>query len=56
LHDNLDIQWSGYNDTLPLFVEETLKKIKDLNLADQKEFFDQCKEKKIMDFKNFMFE
>lgn len=24
-HDNINLEWSGYNDTLPLFVEETIK-------------------------------
>lgn len=39
-HDNYNLEWSGYNDTLSLFVEETLKKIKEMNVADQREYFD----------------
>lgn len=34
-HDNFNIQWRGYNDSLPTFVEETLKRIKGMNLKEQ---------------------
>lgn len=33
-HDNFNIQWKGYNDSLPVFVEETLKRIKNINLKE----------------------
>jgi secreted Zn-dependent insulinase-like peptidase len=33
-HDNYNIQWSGYSDSLPKFVEETLKRIRGLKLEE----------------------
>ena len=36
-HDNYNISWSGFSDSLPVFVEETLKRIKSLNVAEQKD-------------------
>ena len=38
-HDNVNIEWSGYNDTLPLFVEETIKKIKEMKISEQEDYF-----------------
>ena len=38
-HDNFNIEWSGFNDSLPTFVEETLKRIHTFNVADQKDYF-----------------
>ena len=32
-HDNVNIQWSGFSDSLPTFVEETLKRIRGLQVA-----------------------
>lgn len=26
-HDNFNMTWAGFNDSLPIFVEETLKRI-----------------------------
>lgn len=39
-HDNFNIQWRGYDDSLPVFVEETLKRIKNMNLNEQRDTFD----------------
>lgn len=55
-HDNYNIQWSGFNDSLPIFVEETLKRIKALNVAEHREFFEQCKEKLMQEWHNFYLE
>ena len=33
-HDNYNLEWSGYNDTLPLFVEETIKQIKEMKTSE----------------------
>lgn len=44
-HDNFNIQWRGYDDSLPVFVEETLKRIKNMNLSEQRDTFEQVKEK-----------
>jgi secreted Zn-dependent insulinase-like peptidase len=51
-HDNFNIQWSGFSDSLPIFVEETLKRIKGLNMGEQRDFFDQCKEKLMQEWFN----
>ena len=32
--DNLNIQWQGYSDSLPTFIEETLKRVKSLNVKE----------------------
>mmetsp|Transcript_9409 Transcript_9409/g.7190 ORF Transcript_9409/g.7190 Transcript_9409/m.7190 type:complete len:107 (+) Transcript_9409:313-633(+) len=34
LHNNLDVQWMGYDDTLPHFVQETIKNLKHINMAE----------------------
>ena len=44
-HDNVNIQWSGFSDSLPTFVEETLKRIKGLRVHDMPDTFAQVKEK-----------
>jgi hypothetical protein len=33
-HDNYNIEWSGYNDTIPLFVEETIHKLKEMKVSE----------------------
>jgi secreted Zn-dependent insulinase-like peptidase len=55
-HDNYNIQWSGYSDSLPKFVEETLKRMKGINLAQQEELFNQVKEKLLQEWYNFYYE
>lgn len=32
-HDNLNIKWSGYNDSLPTFVIETMKRIRAIDMS-----------------------
>lgn len=41
---------------MPNFVYETIKIIKGLKMEEQKEFFEQSKEKLIKEFKNFYLE
>ena len=55
-HDNYNIQWSGYSDSLPKFVEETLRRMKGINLAQQEELFNQVKEKLLQEWYNFYYE
>lgn len=55
-HDNFNIEWRGYDDSLPTFVEETLKRIKNMNINEQKESFDQVKEKLQQEWHNFYYE
>lgn len=30
LHNNVDFKWSGFNDSMPNFIQETIKRIKNL--------------------------
>lgn len=38
-HDNININWKGYNDSLPTFVKETLKRIKSFNSSENEDIF-----------------
>ena len=42
--DNIDMQWSGFNDSLVNFVSETLQKINAFASLDCREIFEQVKE------------
>ncbi len=55
-HDNYNISWSGFSDSLPVFVEETLKRMKAFNVAEHREFFEQVKEKLMQEWHNFYLE
>jgi len=55
-HDNYNIQWSGFSDSLPVFVEETLKRMRNFNVADHPDYFHQCKEKLMQEWHNFYLE
>jgi secreted Zn-dependent insulinase-like peptidase len=55
-HDNVNIQWSGFSDSLPTFVEETLKRIKGLRVHDMPDTFAQVKEKLMQNWFNFYLE
>lgn len=39
-HDNYNIQWSGFSDSLPTFVEETLKRLRAFDVRKAEEYFD----------------
>jgi len=32
--DNIEFTWSGFNDSLPTFVLETIKRVKDMKNSD----------------------
>ena len=51
--DNIDLQWSGFNDSLVVFVSETLQKICALKDADLHEIFNQVKEQLLQEWKNY---
>ena len=38
-HDNINFKWKGYSDSLPTFVDETLKRIRAFNPADNEDIF-----------------
>lgn len=54
--DNYNIQWGGFSDSLPTFVEETLKRIKGFNAAEHEPLFNQVKEKLMQQWYNFYLE
>jgi|LauGreDrversion4_2_1035121.scaffolds.fasta_scaffold143966_1 hypothetical protein len=37
--DNVEFNWSGFNDSLPIYVTETVKRIKAMKSADLEEIF-----------------
>jgi secreted Zn-dependent insulinase-like peptidase len=39
LADNVEFSWSGFNDSLPTYVTETVKRIKGMKSADLEEIF-----------------
>jgi secreted Zn-dependent insulinase-like peptidase len=51
--DNVEFTWSGFNDSLPVFVIETINRIKAMKSADIKDIFDQKKESMLQEYKNF---
>lgn len=55
-HDNFNVQWSGYSDSLPTFVEETLKRMRGMRAKDLPDTFAQVKEKLVQEWFNFYLE
>ena len=51
--DNVEFTWSGFNDSLPVFVLETIQRIKNMKQANLKEIFEQKKEAMLQEYKNF---
>ena len=51
--NNIDLQWSGFNDSLLNFVSETLQKINALKNLDCREIFNQVKEQLQQEWKNY---
>lgn len=52
LHDNLNFTWSGFNDSMPNYIAETVTKISQLSTQDLTAVFAQQKEKLLMEWKN----
>ena len=50
------MQWSGYHDSMKAYVMQTLDKLNEMRNADLKEIFEQIKEKKLREWKNFYLE
>ena len=44
LRDNIDLQWSGFNDSLLSFVSETLQRISAFKDQECRDIFEQVKE------------
>ena len=39
LHDNINFQWSGFNDSMPNYISETIDKIQAMKEIDLLEIF-----------------
>jgi len=50
--DNIGFSWSGFNDSMPNYVNETIKKLKEMPSLDLTEMFEQTKEKLLLEWKN----
>ena len=53
LKDNLNMQWSGYHDSLGVFVQKTLEIIIGMRGKEFKDIFEQVKSKKLQDLASF---
>ena len=53
VRDNVDMKWSGYNDSLINFVSETLQKIFAMKSQELREIFNQVKEQLQQEWKNY---
>jgi len=52
MYDNIGFSWSGFNDSMPNYVNETIKKLKEMPSLDLTEMFEQTKEKLLLEWKN----
>ena len=51
--DNINLSWSGFNDSMPNFIAETLQRIVAMRGQEFEEVFQQSKEKLLQEWKNF---
>lgn len=52
LHDNIDFSWSGFNDSMPNYVAETVTRLSQLGSQDLAAIFEQQKEQLTNEWKN----
>lgn len=52
---DINFTWSGFNDSMPNFIKETLVKIGQMASEDVEDIFNQVKETQLTDLKNFYF-
>ena len=50
--DNIGFSWSGFNDSMPNYVNETIKKLKEMPSLDLKEIFELIKGGLLVDWYN----
>lgn len=51
--ESIHYQWSGYNDSMAKYVEETLLRIQKMRSADVEKIFSQVRERLLYDWENF---
>lgn len=55
-HDYIHFKWKGFNHKLPVFINQTLQKVKQMKNEDMRQVFEQVKVKLLQDWKNFYLE
>ena len=55
-YDSLDFQWEGFNDSMPNFILESMKMVKQMPSEDLNQIFAQVKEQLLLKWKNFYLE
>jgi len=50
MYDNINFKWSGFNDTMPIFIEQTISRMQKMKGDNLEEIFDQIKEKLLVDW------
>jgi len=53
--NDVNFTWSGFNDSMPNFIKETLTKVGSMANDDIEDIFNQVKETQLVDLKNFYF-
>lgn len=53
LHDNLNLSFNGFNDKMPNYMVEVIKRMLAMKDKDLKHTFENVKEKMLLDYKNF---
>ena len=53
LDDNVNFQWSGFNDTMSTYVLDSISQLVQMRQVNLEEIFDQVKEKLLKDWANF---
>lgn len=52
MYDNIGFTWSGFNDSMPNYITESISKLQSMPQEDLRQIFDQVKEKLMIDWKN----
>jgi len=51
--DSIDFTWTGFNDSMMNYIDQTLERINQLKTKDVTQIFNQVKEKLQLDWKNW---
>jgi secreted Zn-dependent insulinase-like peptidase len=52
MYDNIGFTWSGFNDSMPAYITESIAKLQSMPQEDLRQIFEQVKEKLMIDWKN----
>jgi len=56
LHDNLHLEWNGFNHTIPTYISSTLNQITNLDQNELEAIFNEVKDKLLVDLANTAFD